>query len=88
MQKDVARLKPLLVGKKWLAVADVTVVLPDGTSDARRRAVQARLETIDGVRAMIYKSPDATYRQLPEKVRKDPLLASKLAPATLPASFG
>jgi sigma-70-like protein len=40
--EDAASLKPLLVGRFWFAVADVTVALPEGTSDARRREVQAR----------------------------------------------
>jgi cell division protein FtsX len=85
--EDVAQLKPLLVGNRWSTVADVTVVLPDGTSDARRRAVQARLEAIDGVSAVTYQSPAETYRELPEKLRRDPLLVAKLRPETLPASF-
>jgi cell division protein FtsX len=85
--EDAASLKPLLVGRSWFAVADVTVVLPEGTSDARRREVQARLEAMDGVKAVTYQTSAQTYRQLPEKVRKDPLLARKLTPETLPASF-
>jgi cell division protein FtsX len=34
-----------------------------------------------------YQTSAQTYRQLPERVRKDPLLARKLTPETLPASF-
>jgi cell division protein FtsX len=85
--EDAANLKPLLVGRFWFAVADLTVVLPEGTSDARQLEVQARLEAMDGVKAVTYQSPAQTYRQLPEKVRKHPQLARKLTPETLPASF-
>jgi cell division protein FtsX len=85
--EDAASLKPLLVARFWFGVADVTVVLAEGTSEARRRAVQARLEAMDGVKTVTYQSPAQTYRQLPEKVRKDRLLARKLSASTLPASF-
>jgi cell division protein FtsX len=85
--EDAATIKPLLVGRRWFGVADAVVVLPKGTGDARRRAIQARLEAIDGVRAVTYQSPAETYRQLPEKVRKDSLLAAKLNAETLPGSL-
>jgi cell division protein FtsX len=85
--EDAASLKPLLIGRFWFSVADVTVVLPEGTGDARRRALQARLEAMDGVETVTYQSPAQTYRQLPEKVRKDRLLARKLSTSTLPASL-
>jgi cell division protein FtsX len=65
-----AALKPLLIGKAWLARSDLTVFLPEGTTAAEREAVRARLAAIDGVRSVVYESPAQAFRRLPEKWRK------------------
>jgi cell division protein FtsX len=60
----------LLVPKPWPTASDATVLLPPGSTDARRQAIQARLETIDGVAKVTYESPQEAFRRLPEQVRK------------------
>ena len=67
---DKAALKPLLIGKAWLARSDLTVLLPGGATAAEREAVRARLEAIDGVRGVVYETPAQAFRRLPAKWRK------------------
>jgi cell division protein FtsX len=64
-----ATVKPLLIGKAWVAKSDLTVILPEGTTAAEREAVRARLEAIDGVRGVVYETPAQAFRRLPEKWR-------------------
>jgi cell division protein FtsX len=65
-----AAVKPLLIGKGWLARSDLTVILPGGATAAEREAVRARLEAIDGVRSVVYETPAQAFRRLPEQWRK------------------
>ena len=65
-----AAVKPLLIGKAWLARSDLTVILPGGATAAEREAVRARLEAIDGVRGVVYETPAQAFRRLPAKWRK------------------
>jgi cell division protein FtsX len=83
-----AVLKPLLIGKAWLARSDLTVILPEGTTAAEREAVRARLEAIDGVRGVVYETPAQAFRRLPEKLRKPGTGgAPALGPEAMPGSF-
>ena len=85
--EDEARVAVIFVPKPRPATSDATVLLPPGTTDAQRRAVQARLQAIDGVAKVTYESPEEVFRQLPAKVRnvaKDsamPIYTWKSAPA-------
>jgi cell division protein FtsX len=58
-----AVLKPLLVGERWMATSDVTILLADGTTAAERAAIRARLAAIDGVARITYESPAAAFRR-------------------------
>jgi cell division protein FtsX len=83
-----AALKPLLVGQSWLARSDLTVILAGGTTPAQRAAVRARLETIEGVRRVVYETPAQAFRRLPEKWRKpDGGVAPALGPEAMYGSF-
>jgi cell division protein FtsX len=82
-----ALMKPVVVPKSWLASSDVTVLLPPGTTEARRQAIRARLWAIDGVARVRYQPAAELWRQLPEKVRRADGLLPRLTPASLPASF-
>ena len=83
-------LKPVMVGEPWLARSDVTILLAEGTTVARREAVRARLEAIDGVQKVAYERPAEVYRRLPEKLRR---MAGNqggtpaIGPASMLASF-
>jgi cell division protein FtsX len=82
-----ALMKPVVVPKSWLASSDVTVLLPPGTTEARRQAIRARLRAIDGVASVRYQTAAELWRQLPEKVRRADGLLPRLTPASVPASF-
>jgi cell division protein FtsX len=81
-----AMVKPLLVFAKWERTTDLTVLLDHGITDARRRAIQARLAAIPGVAEVRYESQADAFRALPRKLRGDPNLP-KLTPAEMPTSF-
>jgi cell division protein FtsX len=89
--EDKAPLKAVLVAKPWTTSSDVTVLLPAGTTEAQRAAIQARLEAIDGVAEVTYETPAEAYRRLPEKLRKDGRDPAKVTPMytpeTVPGAF-
>ncbi|HEX3214315.1 MAG TPA: permease-like cell division protein FtsX [Actinomycetota bacterium] len=82
-----ALLKPVVAGEPWLARSDVTILLPEGTSAARRDAVRARLEAIDGVKEVAYESPAEAFRRLPERLRRPSRAAPTIGPGSMLASF-
>jgi cell division protein FtsX len=85
---DKATLKPLLIGKAWVARSDLTVLLPEGTTASERAAVRARLEAIDGVRGVVYESAAQAFRRLPEKWRNPGKgVIPVLGPEAMHASF-
>ena len=85
--EDRELLKPVVAGERWLARSDVTILLPEGTSVARRDAVRARLEAIDGVQEVAYESPAEAFARLPEKLRQRSGPAPTIGPESMLASF-
>jgi cell division protein FtsX len=85
--EDRARLKPVLVSGKWERTSDATVLLDHDITEARRRALQARLEAIGGVAEVRYESQADAFRGLAKKLREDRPLMPELTPAMLPTSF-
>jgi cell division protein FtsX len=79
-----AVVEPLLVGPAWPRTTDVTVFLLDGATAGQRRAVQARLAAIGGVRRASYESPADALRRLRERVPAEQL---QRTPGLPPASF-
>jgi cell division protein FtsX len=73
-------LAPVLLSKSWMLSTDVSVFLPLGASAAERDAVRARLAAIDGVAKVTWESPEAAYRRLPEKLRRDGPDPAKVSP--------
>jgi hypothetical protein len=65
--------------------------LADVDPSALPASFRVRLAAIDGVARVTYESPEATYRRLPEKLRRDARDPAKVtppfSPATIPAAF-
>jgi cell division protein FtsX len=79
-----ALVEPALVGDVWPRTTDVTVFLADGTTAARREALQARLEATGRVRQVTYEAPEEAMRRLRERLPPERL---RLTPGPPPASF-
>jgi cell division protein FtsX len=85
--EDRTLLQSMLVAKPWLATSDATVLLPPGSTDAQRQAIQGRLATIDGIAKVTYETPAEGFRRLPDKLRtganyrEAPILTWKSVPA-------
>jgi cell division protein FtsX len=88
---DRVPVKALLIAKLWAASSDATVYLPAGATGAERKAVRARLAAVDGVARVTHESPEAAYRRLPAKLRRDARDPAKVtppfSPAMMPAAF-
>jgi cell division protein FtsX len=79
-----AVVEPALVGPSWPRTTDVTVLLLNDTTAARREEIRARLEATGGARQVAYESPDDALRRLRERFSAKRL---RLTPGSPPASF-
>jgi len=80
-------LASVLLPKAWTTSTDVSVFLPAGAASAERAAVRTRLEAIDGVAKVTWESPEAAYRRLPQKLRRDGRDPAKVTPLVTPGSM-